>query len=99
MTKAAEFYKRAALCHEKAAICSKESEKKGWFDLACIWLRLADSVSARTEFGPAKEPLELTDDEMIRPTAADPIVPTQLVAGQCAIEHLMRAPAPRHASH
>jgi hypothetical protein len=63
MTKAAEFYDRAALCHEKVATCSREAEKKGWFGLPCIWLRLADSVSARTEFGPAKEPLELTDEE------------------------------------
>lgn len=47
-----------------------EAEKKGWFELAWTWLILADGVSARIDFGPAKEHLELTTEEMISPTAA-----------------------------
>jgi len=67
MTKAAELYGRAARCHERAGTSSREAEKKGWFELACIWLILADTVSARIEFGPVQELLELTGDEIIRP--------------------------------
>lgn len=63
MNKAAELYERAAVCHQRAGKSSKETEQKGWFELACIWLMLADGVSARIEFGPAKEPLELTAEE------------------------------------
>lgn len=70
MTKAAELYEHAALCHERAGTSSKEAEKRGWFELACIWLTLADTVSARIEFGPVQEPLELTGEEIIRPAVA-----------------------------
>ena len=54
MNEAAELYERAALCHQRAVNFSKEVEKKGWFELACIWLVLADNVSARIEFPPNK---------------------------------------------
>jgi len=61
MNKAAELYERAALCHERAGKSSKKAEQTGWFELACIWLMLADRASAR----PVKEPLELTAEEMV----------------------------------
>jgi hypothetical protein len=74
MTSAAKLYERAALCHEKAAKSATEAEEKGWFELACIWLRLADSVTARIEFEPAKQPLELAANQIISPTSAKRIV-------------------------
>jgi len=66
MTKADKLYERAALCHQQAGKSSKEAEKKGWFDLACIWLMLADSVSGRIECAV----LELTAEQMLAAAAA-----------------------------
>jgi hypothetical protein len=76
MNKATELYERAVLCHQRSVNCSREAEKKGWFQLASIWLILADRVSAQIEFGPFKEALELTAEEMISPATARPIVST-----------------------
>lgn len=73
MSKVAELYERAALCRQKSVNCSREAEKKGWFQLASIWLILADSLSARFEFRPAEEVLELTAEEMLSLTALRPI--------------------------
>lgn len=63
MNKAAELYERAAVCHQRAGESSKETEQKGWFELASIWLMLADSVSTRIEFGSAKGSFELAAEE------------------------------------
>lgn len=74
MTKAAELYERAVLCHQRSVNCLREAEKKGWFQLASIWLILADSASARIESGPTEEALELTVEQMISLTSPRPIV-------------------------
>ena len=78
MDKAAELYERAAICHQRAGKSSNEAGQKGWFELACIWLMLADSVSARKAFGAAKEPLELTAEERVY-LAERPIRPLTLI--------------------
>jgi hypothetical protein len=67
MHQASELYERAALCHERAVNSLKQAEQKHWFELASIWLILADNASARRDSAPVKEPIELSIEEMIRP--------------------------------
>lgn len=55
MNKAAELYERAALCHQRAVNCYKEAEKAGWFELAHIWLILADGMSRGSILEPPKD--------------------------------------------
>ena len=77
MNKASKLYERAALCHQRAINCVKQTEKEGWFELASIWLILADGMSAKSvQFTIAEEPIELIIEEMISPIAPRPIQST-----------------------
>jgi hypothetical protein len=66
MHQASELYERVALCHERAVNSLKQAEQKRWFELASIWLILADNASTRRESAPLKEPVELSIEEMLR---------------------------------
>ena len=64
-SKAAGLYARAAHCHQRSINCSKETEQRGWFELASIWMMLADSASAkRIKSLAANDPIELTVEQM-----------------------------------
>jgi hypothetical protein len=76
MNKADQLYERAVACHQRAANSLRESEKKGWLELATIWLILAESASAkRIQFNSADALIELSIEDVVSSFAAGPINP------------------------